>query len=171
MVTPRTGRPPGPLPKSFRGDDDRFAVALLDVLGVLTDAKAHTRARAVASLLIGREVKPPPRTSKNYPNLVATTRDKLRGPGIAASFEGRADTLEKKRKKWRNDPAWEPWRQAMVRAFLVVFLERDRARARAQALWLASPAGEAEYAREVLWPMITASDLPGIHPSDKQKNM
>jgi hypothetical protein len=160
MVTPRSGKPRGRPPKSFRDDDDRFAVALLDALEILTNSTGRDRARAVARLVIGTEIKPPPSPSKNHPELVATTWDKLSVPGLAASFEGKADTLRVKHHKWRSDPAWEPWRQTIVHAFLIVFREQDGAIAKAQSLWLASSVGEEKFAREVLWPMIAAGDLP-----------
>jgi hypothetical protein len=143
MVTPRSGRPRGRRPKTFREDPDRHAVA---------------------RLAIGREIAPLTPISPNYPELVVTHWEKVCAPGAPATFEGKADTLEKKRKKWRSDPAREPWLQAMVAAFVAVFQEHDRAKARARCLWLASRAGEAAFARRVLWPMITARDLPEFRP-------
>jgi hypothetical protein len=170
VVTPRTGRPRGrprkpasPAkprrsvghpPLSFSDDPDRYRVACLDALLALGIGSERACARALAALDVAIE----DGAEKFAPDgRVVTTwkRFTTRVGATAATPDGRAETLREKQRRCRS-PEEANWRRAMSFCFKVALHPRDRLRAKAGVLTLATVVGEGDFAQRVLWPMIDA---------------
>jgi hypothetical protein len=73
----------------------------------------------------------------------------------AATLPGRADTLRGKQRRTcsGSDAAW---RTAVAGAFMLALGAREREAVKRAILWRAETAGEGEFARAVIWPMVDA---------------
>lgn len=190
MVTKPTGRPrgrprkpkPPPHPRggqplAFLEDPDRYWVALMDAfLALANDPEFSERnaAIAAASWEVGQEGDAP-RPSADHPGLVVTNwlRNVTRRRARAGTLDGRAATL---RKKYRAAcaPDEAAWRVAMAGCFMLAIgarVGRKPETAKAAILARAEAIGEADFAREVLFPMIASKfgsgspDFSGIRRS------
>jgi hypothetical protein len=170
VVTPRTGRARGRPRKpakpakpqrsagrptlSFFDDPDRYRVGCLDALLALGIRSESACARALAALDVAIEGG----EGKLAPDgrLVTTwERFRTRAGATAATLDGRASTLREKQRRCRS-PEEANWRRAMSSCFKVALHPRDRLRAKAGVLTLATVVGEGDFAQRVLWPMIDA---------------
>jgi len=170
MVTPKTGKPRGRPPKSFRRDPERYAIALSDALQLLglTEKSSFD---LVAALIVGRET-----TS----NIVADGRLKVQYesalPGSpSVTILGKSDTIRGKsklrarkgseRKELSLDDA--NWRLKMALAFAATFSAKDLKSGADLICQLTSEINESKYAEAVLLPMMKAKfDPPDFSPPD-----
>jgi hypothetical protein len=139
-------------------DSDKYAVACLDALVALGIGTERACAMGITTLSIGITGEAD-RLSADGRHVV-TNWEKLRtrrdSHGNAGTLEGRTATFRTKRRRYRS-PEDIRWRAAMSAAFRAVFeIADDPQRAKRIALFAAMTAGEAEFARARLWPMIDA---------------
>lgn len=178
MVTKPTGRPRGrppkarPPPSTVRrkvgrpplalvADPDRYAIGLLDGMLALRRGSERDCSLAVVVWFIGVEGNEPKLIERAKGVFVLTNwkadrdRPHTRPGANAATLDGRAATLRRKRRRYRKSVDLG-WRSAMGSAFQIVLACPDPVAAKRLAILAASVAGEEEFAREKLWPMIDA---------------
>jgi hypothetical protein len=161
MTTPPHPAGPRPPAQVFPGDPERFAIAFAHALMAMgvseNSAFLIAAAQIVGKVSDVRMVEPRRKRHRGMVPAgmqVSYVRDnRLDAP--TTEIPGKAATLRQKANRSMN-PEEAEWRVTMARAFMLALQGRDQQRCALEIMQLAAQAGEVNYARTVLLPLLAA---------------